>query len=322
MKNTLQKVTLFVLALALAAIFAVPTSFAQTRVSMTTLASALTATGQGSTTSVNLTSIAGITAGNTYLYVDGEFMAVNALPGANIVQVTRGYSGGGPATKHNSGALVFVGPSLAFQSFIKYGYCSSNDLLYAPWIDIKDERIEDCNNNQMVIGDGFGAQRSLVPLNLPPTGGTLQSALDTNGTAPGAATEQYCTELFLPYSKYLTGLGLLNGTTVGTDKHLVILYDQGGNLLANSAVAGALSATASVYQQYAFTTPFYAVGPAIYYGCFQSNGTTDTVRRVDTSVNQGLFAGKLTGETFGTIPNPITPPTTFTTALGPWLQVY
>jgi hypothetical protein len=64
------------------------------------------------------------------------------------------------------------------------------------------------------------------------------------------------------------------------------------------------------------------VGPAIYYGCFQSNGTTDTVRRVDTSVNQGLFAGKLTGETFGTIPNPITPPTTFTTALGPWLQVY
>lgn len=324
-----MKKTLNTLLVALVSALAL-TASAQTRVTMTTLASAMTATGQGSTTYVNLTSLtcAGcpgstITAGSTYLYVDGEFMAVNGLPGGNYVQVTRGYSGGGPATKHNSSALVFVGPSTAFQSFLPYGYCSPSAVLYLPWVDVKDGKIADCNNNQWVIGDAFGSQRTLVPLPVPPTGGTLVTALDTNGTAPGATTSLYCTQLYLPVSKYLTGLGLLLGTTVSNgDKHYVVLFDDGGNLLANSASAGVASGTASTYQQLAFTTPFYAVGPAVYFGCFESNGTSDTIRRVDTSANQGLFTGAVTGQTFGTIPGTISVPSSFNTGTGAWLEFY
>jgi hypothetical protein len=43
--------------------------------------------------------------------------------------------------------------------------------------------------------------------------------------------------VFLPGNKLLTGIALLNGTTVGTDNRYAILYDNAGNALANSALA-------------------------------------------------------------------------------------
>jgi hypothetical protein len=132
----------------------------------------------------------------------------------------------------------------------------------------------------------------------------------------------YCTQIILPFSKYATGIKILNGTTVGTDKHQVQLYDAGGKLLANSAAAGATTANASTYQAIAFTTPYFMVGPATYFGCFTANGTTDTVRHMITAADQGLLAGKITGLTFGTAAASITAPTTFTTALGAYLEVY
>jgi hypothetical protein len=135
------------------------------------------------------------------------------------------------------------------------------------------------------------------------------------------ATEQYCTEIDIPVSYMLTGLAVLNGTTVGTDKHLLILYDSSGNVLANSAVAGATTSGASTYQKYNFLSKYYAVGPARYFACMMANGTTDTVRHAITAVNDNVLAGKLTGKTFGTVTS-ITPPSTFTTALGPYFALY
>src|SRR5207244_4421622 len=125
-----------------------------------------------------------------------------------------------------------------------------------------------------------------------------------------------------PYNKQLTGIALLNGTTAaGTDKHYVVLYDQGGTALANSAVAGASTSGASTYQTFAFTTKFYAVGPAQYFACFQTNGTTDTVRMVVTGTQDTLLTKGQTGATFGTVPA-LTVPTTFTTAVGPYVYLY
>lgn len=265
----------------------------------------------------------------TILYVDREAMDVEAVSGTTIT-VARG-TNSTSGRPHASGAVVFVIPAyLVTYSGGMYGAppavpggsCTRSNETYLPRIQFVSGIISDCLGGQWVNGDALQTTRSSTPFLSPPIGATLQTAIDTAGNAAGASTEQYCTQVYLPYSKMLTGLALLNGTTVGTNKWLYILYDSSGNLLANTATAGATTSGASTYQQIAFTAPYYAVGPATYFACFQANGTTDTYRRVNTAGNEGLYAGKLTGQTFGTVPNPITVPSSFTTALGGYWEFY
>ena len=169
---------------------------------------------------------------------------------------------------------------------------------------------------------------ALLPKNqyaFPDSGGTAYTSLNTNGTTLSATT-LYCTEVNLPTNKLLTGIALLNGTTASTDNHYVVLYDSTGVALANSALAGAIAAGASTYQKYAFTQKFFAVGPAQYFACFQSNGTTDTVRMVVTGTQDTLLTKGQTGaaayaSSLFTI-GALTVPTTFTTAVGPYVSLY
>ncbi len=107
---------------------------------------------------------------------------------------------------------------------------------------------------------------------------------------------------------------------MGTDKHLVALLDSAGNVLATSALAGATSSGASTFQTYAFTSQYFAVGPAQYFACMQSNGTTDNIRMIPTGTQDTYLTTSKTGS-FGTIPT-ITVPTTFTTAVGPYSFLY
>ena len=102
----------------------------------------------------------------------------------------------------------------------------------------------------------------------------------------------------------------------------MILYDSAGNALANSALAGQASVTASVFENYAFTSKLYAVGPAQYFGCLQDNSTgSTTVRMVDTGIDDNILTVGQTGATFGTVPA-LTVPTSFHTGTGPYLYVY
>jgi hypothetical protein len=320
------------IALSLVVAFASSLAFGQTILTNTTLSVAQTS---ASARTFVLTSATGVTAPSptnyqlhTFLYVDRELLDVTAVNGTTITTV-RGAEGTAAST-HASGAVVFVIPAYLATYLgagrpspaTPAGSCTRGNELVLPRINFTSGIISDCNGGQWV--NGIATQTTLTTgiIQNPPTGGTLYTALETNGTAAGATTEMYCTEIRMPYSKLLTGLKILNGTTVGTDLHNVELYDAGGKLLANSAAAGAVTAGASTYQAYAFTTPFYAVGPAKYFGCFTANGTTDTVRHLVTSADQGLLAGKITGLTYGTISSSITPPSTFTTALGAYLQLY
>lgn len=328
MKNTFTKSLLFC-----GLLLAASMSFAQTVLTMTTLSSAV---ADGSAQKIIVASATGIHAPSasdptqgTILYVDREAMEVEAVSGTTITVIRGTNSTAG--RPHASSALMFVIPEyLAIFSGTPYGAppavpsgsCTRANETYLPRIQFVSGLVTDCLGGQWVTGDALGTQRAIVPLLVPQIGATLQTAIDTAGNAAGATTEEYCTQVYLPYSKYLTGLALLNGTTVGTNKWLYILYDSTGNLLSNTATAGALTAGASTYQQIAFVTPYYAVGPATYFACFQANGTTDTYRRIITAENQGLFAGKLTGGTFGTVPNPITVPASFTTALGGHWEFY
>lgn len=266
----------------------------------------------------------------SYLYVDRELMQVKGVSGTTIT-VIRGVLGTSGAS-HASGALVFVVPAAYLfgggegapgaSPAAPQGSCTRANELYLPRIAFGSGIISDCIGGQWVAGDALQTQRAVHNgFRFPDPGGTALTALETAGTAPAAATEQYCSEIDLYYSTLVTGLGVLNGTIVGTDKHLVILYDASGNVLANSATAGATSSGASTYQKYNFVSKYYAVGPGRYFACVQTNGTTDTLRHAVTGTNDNILGGTITGQTFGTVAA-ITAPTTFTTAKAPYFLVY
>jgi len=160
------------------------------------------------------------------------------------------------------------------------------------------------------------------PLRLPviSLGSLALSSYETNGTAPVAGT-MYLTEIHVPFTQTWTGIGVLNGTTVGTDNHLVALYGTNGAVIANSAVAGAVSAGASVMQNRAFTAPATLV-PGRYFLGVQSNGTTATLRHLAAANGANASTGAQAG-TFGTVPSTLTTvPTTFTDVQGPIAQLY
>lgn len=317
----LTKIAAVLVALALA----LP-ALAQTQLTITTLSAAMS-TSYGtqlavtSATNINAPSTSDNTK-HTFLYVDREAMDVRSVNGTTIT-VVRGAEGT-RAEAHASGAYVFVIPAYLSTSFGKLpaGSCTRANEVALPRIQFSTGLISDCDGGVWVTGSVNSSQNALAPIANPNVGAVALTSLETAGTAAGASTEMYCTEIQLPYSRMLTGLKILNGTTVGTDKHNVELYDSGGKLLANSAAAGAVTSGASTYQAYAFTQPYFAVGPGRYFGCFTASGTTDTVRHLVTALDEGLLAGKITGLTFGTVPSSITAPSTFTTALGAYLQLY
>lgn len=300
---------------------------AQTILTNTTLS---TAVADSNIRTLTLTSATGVNAPSvtdftkaTYLYIDKELFDVQAVSGTTIT-AARGVAGT-IAAPHASSAFVFVIPQYASNLFRiqPNGSCTRGNELFLPRVDPASGFISDCLGGQWVSSD---IRQATYPqpngLRLPDPGATALTALETAGTAPAAATEEYCTELDVPQSMVMTGLGVLNGTTVGTDNHLVILRDSGGKALANSAVAGALAAVASTYQKFNFLNKYFAVGPARYFGCVQTNGTTATIRHSITAVNDNILAGKLTAQVFGTVTASVTAPSTYTTALGPYFLVF
>ncbi len=318
MKKTFQFAAILVLL--------VGASFAQVQMVPITLSSAVSST---SATSVVLSAITGlnsnsysIAAGSSYLWVDGEYMSVNSIAGGTTVNVTRGY-GGTRAFTHASGAYVFVGPANFFGTqkpgLLTNGSCTRSNFPALPRPNIATQTIGDCVGGVWVNGDSSSVA-SQFQIASPQPGAVAYTSINTTGTTLSATT-QYCTEMVIPYNKVLTGLGVLNGTTVGTDAHIVALYDSSGNLLANSALAGTTAASASAYQSIAFTKLYYAVGPARYYGCLQTNGTTATVRMTLTGINDTQLTKGQTGVTFGTLPT-LTVPTSFATAVGPYFIAY
>ncbi len=150
--------------------------------------------------------------------------------------------------------------------------------------------------------------------------GTILAFASLGTSAVHVAGSWYRSEIFVPHLAQWTGINVLNGATVGTDNLLVALYDSAGNLVANSATAGVLSAGANAFQSIAFTTPAL-LAPGRYFISVQCNGTTATTRRW-AAANGGNQMTSLTAGTFGTVPATFTPPTTFTADVGPIASLY
>lgn len=159
------------------------------------------------------------------------------------------------------------------------------------------------------------------PLNWPciSLGSAALTGYETNGVAQVAGTINF-TEIYVPYAATWTGAGILNGTTVGTHNVLAVLYGSNGVLMANSAVAGVVSASASIFQNISFTAPI-PLPPGRYFAGFQYSGTTPTPRHLLAANGSNVITGSVAG-VFGTIPATITVPTTFTTAVGPICQLF
>lgn len=150
-------------------------------------------------------------------------------------------------------------------------------------------------------------------------GSAALTGYETNGVAQVAGTMNF-TEIYVPYTQTWLGAGILNGTTVGTHNVLTALYGSNGVLLANSAVAGVVSASASVFQNINYTAPI-TLPPGRYFLGFQYSGTTPTPRHLLAANGSNIITGTVAG-TFGTVPATITVPTTFTTAVGPICQLF
>ena len=115
-----------------------------------------------------------------------------------------------------------------------------------------------------------------------------------------------------------TGMGVLNGTTVGTDKVVYALWDSAGAVIRTTLLTGVLSATADVFQEIAFTSAV-TLPPGRYWGGFQAEGTTAAHQTIATLTylnSTGPVAG-----TFGTIPA-ITTTNTTTAGVGPFWYLY
>lgn len=320
---------LLILALALAAPL-----FGQVTMIPTTLSAAITDSGSttvvvAAATGLNSNSYS-IAAKTSYLYVDGEYMAVNKVNGTTL-SVTRGY-GGTRAGTHASGALVFVGPSTFFGNSrldsLPVGSCTRSNVANLPRPEILAQRFVDCLGGNWVVGQN-SQQQVPYQLTFPNIGGTVYTGLNTNGTTPSANT-QYCSEVDLPYNFFATGLGPLAGTTVASgDKWAVALYDASGNLLYQSAKAGAVTATSTTFQKRAFTlngngntiAKAYLVGPARYFACMQTDSGSDTIRMAVTGQADTVLTKSVSSITLGTF-GALTVPTSFTTAVGPYFVLY
>ena len=93
-------------------------------------------------------------------------------------------------------------------------------------------------------------------------------------SAVHVAGSWYRGEIFVPALASFTGLSVLNGATVGTDSMIVAVYDAAGNRIANSAVAGVLSAGANTFQDIAFI-PILALLPLLGSSALASESSGD-----------------------------------------------
>ena len=153
------------------------------------------------------------------------------------------------------------------------------------------------------------------------TGG-MPARVSTDGTELDiVVTELYVAEVFIDANCTVTGLAVFWGAlTNGNAK--VMLFDSAGNRVAISASTDVSAFTGDSYgTRIAFSAPYAAKGPATYFvGVICDDNTND----INTHTLGNFGAGKITGLVYATEAGyaTITPPTTFTTGLGPIATLY
>lgn len=288
---------------------------AQTNMTFTTTSAALT---PGATT-MRVASATGFTANTTMAIIGDEAVNVVGVSGTTIT-ITRGYNGT-TARGHRSGDIVLVGPYNYFYSNSpNTGSCTATSQTVLPYVSIdrgtNRVRMWNCNNGfweEQIIPNATTDWRNRY-CNADISGfSLLTSFTDSNSltfgtnTTPVSGTVLYGT-IFVPRTMSITGLSVLNGTVAGTDSVIYSLYDAGGRLIANTALAGTTASGTNRFQDVAFTSTKLVTGPALYWGGWSANGTTTRVRTIPAPISAaataftGLLGSSFTA-TFGTLTN-------------------
>lgn len=146
-------------------------------------------------------------------------------------------------------------------------------------------------------------------------GGVGAPAAATGTDSTAVNTETYIVEVFVPVQTTLTGVSWL-GLSTSTGNVQFSLANSAGTIITAAQTASTATAGTAVYQAAAFVTP-YVAAPGKYFILMQNSGSNHYRSQV-----VGTFgASKKTGETYGTFTN-VTPPTTFTTNLAPFVDTY
>lgn len=153
-----------------------------------------------------------------------------------------------------------------------------------------------------------------------PIGSVAYSSLGTNTT--DVAGQFWISDIFIPAPQVITVIGFLQGGTATTDNVLACIWDNGGNLLANSNTAGVTLSGANTFAERTLLSSVRLAGNAWYFVGIQGNGTAaGAIRTIAASTFPGVRANSLAGS-FGTIPSVITVPTSFNADKGPVVYVY
>lgn len=147
--------------------------------------------------------------------------------------------------------------------------------------------------------------------------GASPAKASTDGTDQTTVnTEVYIAEVFVPANATVTGIAIFNGSAAANNVK-VGLANSAGAVVATSASTAHTGN--DQYQLVPFTGTYAAKGPATYYVLtfYDTNAAQANAHTVGT-----FGASKQTGQTYATGFTTITPPTTFTTALGPIASLY
>jgi len=226
-----------------------------------------------------------------------------------------------PYSTYATGAVVTL-PDATESALIAQGYATASLTTAVPAVFGGPDQTVTQNGNIASIQQ-YGQSTPTYPqgpsiLPVIPLGSAALTAVGASSVHVAGTLN--VTEIYVPYWGTWKGAGVLNGTVVGTDNMLVALYGSDGKLLANSAVAGTLSATASTFQNRDFLTPV-TLAPGRYFVAVQSNGTTATSNKLVAANGVNVLTSAIAG-VFGTVPATITVPTTNTTAVGCVVQLY
>ena len=290
----MKRISQIILGLALTA-----PAFAQAPLSFTTLSAALTVSQTNvclaSGTNVSVPSLGGSNTGS-YLMVDTEVMRVAAAgTSSTCFNVVRGQIANeftGYATPHGNGAKVWV----------------------------LGQVISTGDPSRPISTSAFLSQRTYQPFYVAATP-TLFAVAANTATADVNGTF-FISAMEIDQNALFSGACFLQGATITTDKHILYLWDATGTLLANTTLAGTSdnTGTASQYLCISFTSPIALAGPAQFFVGIQGNGTTDTFQSYAAG-SHNYPTTSFTG-VFGTPKNFATVPTTFTSNVGPFMQLF
>lgn len=191
----------------------------------------------------------------------------------------------------------------------------TNDTQYAPGYPCTVS----CYSKASVMKDYFNSAavgQSVAP-NLVATGNWKPLAITDGSEVACVATTTYIAQLYIPTGMTVTGVSLVNGTAVAGNVQ-VQLADSTGAPIAAAVSASTAQAGTAAYQRIPFAVAYAAKGPATYYVMLQCNNTAARFR----AHTVGDFrTTSVTSGTYGTFAA-FTPPTTFTTAVGPVASLY